>query len=152
MADPIIFFGGQVLNPFISNPTPQDPTTIPGFVGDIFDLGVSIFTGRSPGLPQLPPAPGGTLPGLPPPGTGGFTLGGAIPAGSLACATDACCRGFHLNKSRGCDGSPAGTKCVKNRRMNPLNPKALKRAIRRATRFESFVKSNRKSLRKLAKI
>jgi hypothetical protein len=35
-------------------------------------------------------------------------------------------KGFHLNKHG---------KLVRNRRMNPCNPRALRRAIRRATRF-----------------
>lgn len=35
----------------------------------------------------------------------------------------------------------AGTKLVKNRRMNPLNPRALSRAIRRGDTFVRFAKS-----------
>jgi hypothetical protein len=47
----------------------------------------------------------------------------------------ACPGGMHPNKSDYFlkDGTfvPAGTKCVKNRRRNPMNPRALDRAIGR---------------------
>jgi hypothetical protein len=41
-----------------------------------------------------------------------------------------CPKGFHISKK----GRSAGA-CVRNRHMNPCNPRALRRAIRRATRF-----------------
>jgi len=135
--------------------SPPGDTDTGGIVGTIIDLVGGIVGGRAPGLPQLPPAPGGSPPLLQGPGTGrsgpGFTLGGAIPPAN-GCAPNPCCSGMHLNKTTGCDGSPPGSKCVSNRRMNALNPQALRRAIRRAKGFERFVKSNRKSLRSLAKI
>ena len=136
-------------------PAPGESDT-GGIVGGIIDLVGGVIGGRSPGLPSFPQAPTGQRPPLP--GTGDlgrsgpdFTLGGEIPPGNGAsCPT--CCKGFHPNKSRGCDGMPPGSKCVKNRRMNPLNPRALKRAVRRAKGFERAVKANRKALRSLAKI
>lgn len=120
-------------------PVPGDADT-GGIVGTIIDLVGGIVGGRLPALPQLPPAPGGSTPPL---------LPGRIPPAALApgagCPGNPCCAGKHLDKA-------TGTKCVSNRRMNPLNPQALRRAIRRAKGFERFVKSNRKSLRSLAKI
>ena len=123
-----------------------------GIVGAIIDTIGGIIGGRSPGLPTFPPVPTGVRPQLP--GATPGVQGGAFPPARTAgdCPTDACCKGQHLNKSRSCDGLPPGSKCVSNRRMNALNPQALRRAIRRAKSFERFVKSNRKSLRSLAKI
>ena len=133
-------------------PVPGDSDT-GGIVGAIIDTVGGIIGGRSPGLPTFPPPPTGLRPQLQQGSTPGVQ-GGAFPAARVAgdCPTDACCKGQHLNKSRTCDGLPAGSKCVSNRRMNALNPQALRRAIRRAKSFERFVKSNRKSLRSLAKI
>jgi hypothetical protein len=77
------------------------------------------------------------LPGPPKPGPI-EAIRRAIPGGQtgrfeqVACAT-----GFHPNKADYFlkDGTfvPEGTKCVKNRRRNPLNPKALDRAMGRIT-------------------
>lgn len=132
---------------FIPSPGEPDPG---GILGPIIDLIGRVVGGQNPLLPQLPQVPGGTPPLLP----------GRIPPAVLApgspgaggCLPNPCCSGQHLNKTRDCAGNPPGTKCVSNRRMDPLNPKALRRAIRRAKGFERFVKSNRKSLRSLAKI
>jgi len=46
-------------------------------------------------------------------------------------------RGYHLNKSPRYPtaGYPAGSKLVRNRSMNMLNPRALRRAIRRTQAF-----------------
>ncbi len=146
-----------------TSPTRFMPGTVPqapgdgdtgSIIGPIIDLGVDIIRGRVPSLPTLPPLPGGPVPTLTQQlqSGPGFTLGGPIPPSNGACAPNPCCRGQHLNKSRGCDGSPAGTKCVSNRRMNSLNPRALRRATRRLKGFERAVKSTRKQLRTLAKI
>lgn len=78
--------------------------------------------------PRLPPGP--TVPGpgrrfpLPIP----IPLPGVWPDGG----GDQCPKGFHLDKE-------SGSKCVRNRRMNSLNPRALNRAIRRVCRFQDFV-------------
>ncbi len=81
--------------------------------------------GIGPGRPGvLRPTPGiaGTMQRLLPGGATGFEVMG-------------CPSGFHPNKSAYFlrDGTfvPAGSKCVKNRRRNPLNPKAASRAISR---------------------
>lgn len=132
----------QGLQGLVNIPMPGDPDT-GGIIGAIVDLFGTVIGGSTPVLPQLPPAPRGTPPLLP----------GRIPPGPVAgqvaalngCAPNPCCSGQHLDKA-------TGTKCVSNRRMNPLNPRALRRAIRRAKGFERFVVRNRKSLRSLAKI
>jgi len=143
----------SILTNFINVPQPPGDVDTGGIIGSLIDLGVDIIRGRVPSLPVLPPLPGQQLPSIQQPRSGpGFTLGGAIPPSNGACAPNPCCRGQHLNKSRGCDGSPAGTKCVSNRRMNSLNPRALRRATRRLKGFEKAVKGTRKQLRTLAKI
>ena len=141
--------GDAPLSFFQQLPPPPGDADTGGLVGAIIDIVGGIVGGRGPASFQFPPAPGGTLPQLP--GSGPFTLGGAIPA-SNGCLPNPCCSGQHLNKTRGCDGSPPGSKCVSNRRMNSLNPRALRRATRRLKGFERAVKSTRKQLRTLAKI
>jgi len=147
---PTRFMSGPTL---VSVPVPGDNDT-GSIIGPIIDLGLDIIRGRVPTLPALPPLPGAPVPTITqqPRSGPGFTLGGAIAPSNGACAPNPCCRGQHLNKSRGCDGSPAGTKCVTNRRMNSLNPKALRRATRRLKGFERAVKGTRKQLRTLARI
>jgi len=135
----------QLIN---TQPAPGDFDT-GGIIGSLIDIVGGIIGGQGPTTFQFPPAPGGPLPRLPQ--NGDFTLGGAIPAGN-GCPSNPCCSGQHLNKTRGCDGSPPGSKCVSNRRMNSLNPRALRRATRRLKGFERAVKSTRKQLRTLAKI
>jgi len=137
------------LRPLVSVPPPPGDADAGGIIGAVIDIVGGIIGGQGPSTFQFPPAPGGTLPPLPT--NGGFTLGGAIPAGN-GCLPNPCCSGQHLNKSTGCDGSPPGSKCVSNRRMNSLNPQALRRATRRLKGFERAVKSTRKQLRTLSKI
>jgi hypothetical protein len=57
-----------------------------------------------------------------------------------------CPPGFHPNKSDGPRG-PKGSYCVRNRRMNPLNPRALRRALRRSEDFEAIAKRTVNTLR-----
>lgn len=50
-------------------------------------------------------------------------------------------KGYHVNKGRYFTRAGVvepGTKCVKNRRMNVLNPKALRRGLRRAYGFKKI--------------
>ncbi len=47
--------------------------------------------------------------------------------------TGCCPRGFHLDKA-------TGTKCVRNRRMNVANPRALRRSMRRVQGFEKLAR------------
>lgn len=51
-----------------------------------------------------------------------------------------CGRGYHLNKHKLADGTPARTVCVRNRSMNALNGRAAMRAVRRVKRAEKLVR------------
>jgi len=141
-------------DPLINTQPPGgfDTGSIAGIVNDILQR---IPLPRNIPRPQLPPAPGG--------GTGRgptrFPIpipiplpGGLFSGDNGGCAPNPCCRGQHLNKTMGCDGAPAGTKCVSNRRMNVTNMRALKRGIRRLKGFERVVVGSRKALRSLSKI
>lgn len=85
-----------------------------------------------------PPKPSGTIsipsifggghinpPGFGPPGMG-------YQSGRAAAATG-CPPGYHPDKK-------TGTKCVRNRRLNPTNPRAARRAITRLAGFERIAR------------
>jgi len=107
-------------------PKPQFPVRGPGIpqLGVAFPGGTQIMSQYLPGTVQLTPGQGrlppftatgaGVLPG-------GGRGGGMVPSG------------WHFAK----DGSG---KLVRNRRMNVANPRALRRAMRRATGFEKLAK------------
>jgi hypothetical protein len=83
----------------------------------------SIPIGPGPGIVQQP------VPGL---------IGKAqrfVPGGATGFESVACPRGFHPNKADYWlqDGTyvPKGSRCVKNRSRDPLNPRALRRAVAR---------------------
>jgi len=59
-------------------------------------------------------------------------------------ATNPCCRGQHLDKK-------TKSRCVSNRSMNPLNPRALKRATRRLSRFDKMARNAKKEMKKLCR-
>jgi hypothetical protein len=61
-------------------------------------------------------------------------VGAMVGAGaeSMMMGGGACPKGYHISKSR---HSKSFGACVRNRKMNPCNPRALRRAVRRATRF-----------------
>ena len=90
--------------------------------------------GRGPGLTRQQRQAG--VGGIRRPGVGG-AIQRFIPGGETGyeVAQVACPSGFHANKSDYFlrDGTfvPKGSKCVRNRRRNPLNPKAASRAISR---------------------
>lgn len=48
--------------------------------------------------------------------------------------------GYHLNKGRGRRGEPPGSYYVRNRSMNPANPRALRRAVRRQASFVALAR------------
>lgn len=77
-------------------------------------------------LPPLPPGLGRPLGRQVGPPRGGVPspFGRGVEIGGMIGQAAACPAGFHLAK----DGSG---RCVRNRRMNPLNPRAARRAIRR---------------------
>lgn len=88
-------------------------------------------TGRSTSLLPVSMAPLPALSRIPNLGAGGVRP----PTLELPMAGGACPVGFHLDKR-------SRTRCVRNRRMNPLNGKAATRAIRR-------IKGARKMLQKI---
>ncbi len=79
------------------------------------------------------------LPDIGVPGPGVFSS--SLPRGAKPMIGGACPAGYHPNKQDGA-GGPAGTYCVRNRRMNPMNHRAAMRAIRR-------VKGARKTLQRI---
>lgn len=116
-----------------------------------------LMGGGGGGAPPVTPFQGGMPPtgilqGNPLPGIqiGRTTInpGNILPGGqpflqptrTVMAAPGVCAlRGYHPIKQHGKYGA-AGTYCVKNRHMNPLNPRALKRALRRAEKFEHFAR------------
>jgi hypothetical protein len=88
-------------------------------------------------MPSIP-LQQGSMPGVgtivPSPGLGG-TLARALPGGKTGYEVAGSVRGFHPNKSDYFlrDGTfvPKGSRLVKNRSRNPLNPRALRRAVAR---------------------
>jgi hypothetical protein len=68
--------------------------------------------------------------------------------------------GYHLNRAGywsnknkllpGASWTEPGTVCVRNRRMNPLNPRALSRSMRRLAGFTKAVRSSERLIQRLA--
>lgn len=104
---------------------------------------------------------------LPPP-TGDFadpnipiieTGGGGVGPGTAVALCNT--RGYHLNRKGywkddgpmlpGAHWVPPGTACVKNRRMNPFNPRAASRAMRRLASLSKGMKTLNKQLQKVAR-
>jgi len=94
--------------------------------------------------------------GIPMPGGATIRPGAMLPGGTPFFTPGECPKGFRKNKSsyflKNGQHVPRGSKCVRYRRMNVANTRALKRSTRRLTSFENLVKRERKALRKLAKI
>ena len=93
---------------------------------------------------------------IPMPGGARIRPGAFLPGGTPFFTPGECPKGFRKNKSsyflKNGQHVPRGSKCVRYRRMNVANTRALKRSTRRLTSFENLVKRERKALRKLAKI
>lgn len=80
-----------------------------------------------------PPIPGGAIGGAVTfPGGTRVSLAGTLPVPHAGVGPHAPA-GYHLDKA-------TGTRWVRNRRMNVANPKALRRAMRRAQGFEKMAK------------
>lgn len=117
-----------------------DPGIWSGLTGLAKRFGAGIFK-RSP-IGMVAGGIGGALtggPGIRPPArpgaiqiTPGAFLPGGVPLISRAGAEGAP-RGYHLDKK-------TGTRWVRNRSMNPANPRALRRAIRREQSFVGLAK------------
>lgn len=97
---------------------------LPGIVGGAvsFPGGTSIGMGYQPGQPGVMVPGQGPLPPFAPGGVGQAGRGGSLMPS-----------GYHYAK----DGSG---RLVRNRRMNVANPRALRRAMRRAQGFEKLAK------------
>ena len=97
--------------------------------------GISGAVGR-PGAPAYQQGPLRMIPATAPTGGGLFgrlrTAGQALVPGGVEPGAG-CPPGYHLDKQ-------TESKCVKNRRMNPGNAKALRRSIRREAAFIGLAK------------
>lgn len=104
----------------LGGPPPQFPATVPaGFPGMGFTPGAGA---RGPAMPSFVP------PGT---GFGGRAVG---PTRGSVMMVDGCCpQGYHPEKS----GKPY---CVRNRRMNVGNARALRRGMRRVQGFEKLAR------------
>jgi len=71
----------------------------------------------------------------------GVALGASLGGGSGG----VCASGWHLNKQDGV-GGPAGTYCVRNRRMNVGNARAARRSVRRLTGARKLLRSIEKMM------
>lgn len=127
-------------------------------IGHTEDI-IGRFAPRGGGGPA-PTGPTGTpeRPGLPMPqngmaptfGTCRNTRNTSMPP-SVADNGSLCCpSGWHLSTRKDpCTGN-RNSCCVKNRRMNALNPRALSRSVRRLTSFNKTIARTQKALRRLA--
>lgn len=139
---------------------PSVPTTLPGGApngntGGITATGTagggcintaigSICAGGSLGAGQFQGPGNGQLP----------VMTGVTGGSSSVAVPGACMRGYHLNKTGywTSQGYVApGTKLVRNRRRNPLNPRALSRSLSRITGFDRAVRGTEKRLAKVAR-
>lgn len=93
-------------------------------------------------------------------GPSGFQVGyqtgqtGSVSVQGVPGMNGGCPSGYHLNKSgyflKSGQYVPPGTACVKNRRMNPANPKALRRGLRRAAGFGKLARRARRDIARAA--
>lgn len=129
-------YGGA---PYTSIPTGRAGLDIPGVLGTVYDTFCRFY-------PQNVVCGGsgnGTSYQTPQNGSRGQTNGsGQV---QVQPAAGVCVSGYHLNKGTYWTQSGGvvfkGTRCVKNRRMNPANPRALARAIRRGDAFVRMAKA-----------
>lgn len=108
-----------------------------GPVGTIVGAAIGASEATKMLIPAPPPVPGaGAMPGgglLP---AAGAVIGGAIVGAAQAgMAPGVCPVGFHPRKDR-----RLPFKCVRNRRMNIANPRALRRGMRRVQGFEKLAR------------
>jgi hypothetical protein len=119
-------------------------TTAPALPQTTLGGGFRSLVPTGPWMPGTGPGPSPGQTSLP---------GSAAPAAMAVGAPDGKCniRGYHLNKSRYFVNSnhwwqsssvgnkvEKGSRCVKNRSINVANPRALRRALRRAYGFEKL--------------
>ena len=77
-----------------------------------------------------------------------------LPGGRTGREASGCLAGYHFNKQtstgRQTMGMEAGTFCVRNRRMNVANPRALRRSLRRVCGFGKLAARTRTSIGRAA--
>jgi len=99
-------------------------------VGEVLTSGQEVAV-RDPSAP-----PGATMPGGAVTTAVGQVIGGALAGYQGAVSTaGACPAGYHLRKDK-----RLPPKCVRNRRMNIANPRALRRGMRRVKGFEKLAR------------
>lgn len=101
-----------------------------GIVKKVGGLVGRVIGGRGAGTAAVVSAAGGLAlgPGVPLPGGRRLNVRNALPGGRPLISQSQCPPGYHLDKTY-------GEKCVRNRRLNPTNPAALRRALRRVQGF-----------------
>src|SRR5262245_21927413 len=104
--------------------------TFPNLPGPIVRAGRAV--GLVPRSPQGMPAPMNFGPSI-------ESMRGAAPIAGV------CPPGFHPCKSDNCRNP-----CVRNRRMNPANPKALRRGLRRISGFAKLAARSRRDIGRAA--
>lgn len=126
------------------------PSLIPELIGII--PGIIPQIGGSTGQPQFPQLP--TLPFQPRNGNGNGFVGPTRCGPKAMAPTQAnngqlCCpTGWHLSEKKDrCTGAVTVC-CVRNRRMNPCNARAISRACRRLAAFDRVEKRIRKAMRR----
>jgi len=108
-----------------------------GPVGTVVGAALAASEATKMMIPAPPPVPGaGSMPGMGLLPAVGAVVGGAV-AGyqGQAGAAGVCPVGFHPRKDR-----RLPFKCVRNRRMNIANPRALRRGMRRVQGFEKLAR------------
>ena len=146
----VVYNPGTNLPPILPGPGPIGRFP-PGGLGGLVDIGIDLYrrfqgqngsTGPIPGPGTVQCPPGSS------PGPGGFCtnpITGTVGRnGGSGQPTVACPGGYHLNKQGywTAQGYVAkGTKWIKNRRMNPLNPRAARRAVRRLRGTAAFARA-----------
>ena len=133
MGDPGLFgFLGKILKPVWKKLV--KPAIVLAGYGAVVE---AVLPSGKAMVPAPPPVPGGAaFPGgglLP---AAGQVIGGAIAGYQGAVSTGAvCAAGYHLRKDK-----RLPPKCVRNRRMNIANPRALRRGMRRVKGFEKLAR------------
>lgn len=108
--------------------------------------GTGMFGGTVPSRPALQAGSGVYIgPGGAAVGKYNMAPGAPAPHAAAAAAPGPCgIKGHHMNKTTYCTREgwvERGTKCVRNRRRNPLNPRALSRAMSRVASAQRAVKA-----------
>ncbi len=116
----------------------------PGIAGGM------ISRGMMPQMPFSPKRPGTVLER----GPIRRTIEKILPGGRTGREAEACLAGYHFNKQKSYGrqtmGMEAGSFCVRNRRMNVANPRALRRSLRRVCGFGKLAARTRTSIGRAA--